>query len=225
MRRVWRRAANEVACPMTAPPTFEGAVAAVPGGLRLAGRQGLSPPGTGSCPAPPGTGSCPAPPRTVSCPAPHDGRLPYPPSCAPATRHRHARRARDRALRRLSTVGRQRRIANPPCAKRRSCVSISTPAKTSARCRQVRRSPLRYHIADMEQQIGFCTTDDGVRIAFGTYGGDGPPLFVLPDIVGQEAIWKHAGGRALLEELGTGLASTSPCANARPCWRRSPRSA
>lgn len=56
----------------------------------------------------------------------------------------------------------------------------------------------------MEQQIGFCTTDDGVRIAFGTYGGDGPPLFVLPDIVGQEAIWKHPNGRALLEELGSG---------------------
>jgi pimeloyl-ACP methyl ester carboxylesterase len=56
----------------------------------------------------------------------------------------------------------------------------------------------------MEQQIGFCTTEDGVRIAYATYGGDGPPIFVLPDIVGQEALWKHADGRRMLETLARG---------------------
>jgi pimeloyl-ACP methyl ester carboxylesterase len=56
----------------------------------------------------------------------------------------------------------------------------------------------------MDQQIGFCTTDDGVRIAYATYGGDGPPIFVLPDIVGQDAIWKHPDGRALLETVSAG---------------------
>jgi DNA-binding CsgD family transcriptional regulator len=56
----------------------------------------------------------------------------------------------------------------------------------------------------MEQQIGFCTTEDGVRIAYATYGGEGAPLLVLPDIVGQEALWKHPDGRALLETLARG---------------------
>jgi len=56
----------------------------------------------------------------------------------------------------------------------------------------------------MEQQLEYRTTADGVRIACATYGGDGPPLLVLPDIVGQEHIWKHANGRALLGELGRG---------------------
>jgi pimeloyl-ACP methyl ester carboxylesterase len=56
----------------------------------------------------------------------------------------------------------------------------------------------------MEQQIAFCTTEDGVRIAYATYGGDGPPLFVLPDIVGQEATWRHPDGRALFEAIGAG---------------------
>ncbi len=53
----------------------------------------------------------------------------------------------------------------------------------------------------MDQQIAFCTAEDGVRIAYATYGGDGPPLFVLPDIVGQVALWNHPDGRALLEAL------------------------
>jgi len=56
----------------------------------------------------------------------------------------------------------------------------------------------------MEQHIEYCTTADGARIACATYGGDGPQLFVLPDIVGQEHLWKHANGRALLGELGRG---------------------
>ena len=56
----------------------------------------------------------------------------------------------------------------------------------------------------MEQQISFCTTEDGVRIAYATYGGDGPTLFVLPDIVGQESVWKHPDGRALLQDLARG---------------------
>jgi DNA-binding CsgD family transcriptional regulator/pimeloyl-ACP methyl ester carboxylesterase len=56
----------------------------------------------------------------------------------------------------------------------------------------------------MEQQIEYCTAADGVRIACASYGGDGPPLLVLPDIVGQEHLWNHANGRALLRELGRG---------------------
>jgi DNA-binding CsgD family transcriptional regulator/pimeloyl-ACP methyl ester carboxylesterase len=56
----------------------------------------------------------------------------------------------------------------------------------------------------MEQQISFCTAEDGVRIAYATYGGAGAPLFVLPDIVGQEAIWRHPDGRGLLETIGVG---------------------
>ena len=57
----------------------------------------------------------------------------------------------------------------------------------------------------MEQQIAFCTAEDGVRIAYATYdAAAGPPLFVLPDIVGQEALWEHPEGRMLLEELARG---------------------
>ena len=84
----------------------------------------------------------------------------------------------------------------------------------------------------MEQQIAFCTTEDGVRIAYATYGGDGPPLLVLPDIVGQEAIWKHPDGRALLETIGvgrrlitydarfTGLSERSGEHRTLDCWLR-----
>jgi pimeloyl-ACP methyl ester carboxylesterase/DNA-binding CsgD family transcriptional regulator len=56
----------------------------------------------------------------------------------------------------------------------------------------------------MEQAIGYCTAADGVRIAFATYGGDGPPLLVLPDVVSQEYAWKLPAGRALLTELARG---------------------
>ncbi|MEX2246376.1 MAG: adenylate/guanylate cyclase domain-containing protein [Dehalococcoidia bacterium] len=54
----------------------------------------------------------------------------------------------------------------------------------------------------MEQQIGYCTTTDGVRIAYATYGNDdAPPLFYLPDIPNQEATWASPRGRAFFLEL------------------------
>jgi pimeloyl-ACP methyl ester carboxylesterase len=54
----------------------------------------------------------------------------------------------------------------------------------------------------MEQQIAYCTTPDGVRIAYATYGNDGaPPLMHLPDIPFQEAIWASPWGRAFFQEL------------------------
>lgn len=54
----------------------------------------------------------------------------------------------------------------------------------------------------MEQQIGYCTTADGVRIAYASYGNDdAPPLVHLPDAPGQEAIWASPWGRASLQAL------------------------
>ena len=45
----------------------------------------------------------------------------------------------------------------------------------------------------MEQQIAYCTTADGVRIAYATYGNDdAPPLVHIPEAPGQEAIWQRA---------------------------------
>jgi class 3 adenylate cyclase len=54
----------------------------------------------------------------------------------------------------------------------------------------------------MEQQIAYCTTSDGVRIAYATYGNDhAPPLVYIPEAPGQEAIWASPWGRALVQEL------------------------
>jgi class 3 adenylate cyclase len=54
----------------------------------------------------------------------------------------------------------------------------------------------------MEQQISYCTTTDGVRIAYATYGNDdAPPLLHLPDAPGQEAIWASLWGRASFQAL------------------------
>ena len=54
----------------------------------------------------------------------------------------------------------------------------------------------------MEQQIAYCTTPDGVRIAYATYGNDdAPPLVHLPDAPGQEAIWASPWGRASFQAL------------------------
>jgi class 3 adenylate cyclase len=54
----------------------------------------------------------------------------------------------------------------------------------------------------MEQQIAYCTTADGVRIAYATYGNDdAPPLVHLPEAPGQEAIWASPWGRAFFQEL------------------------
>ncbi len=57
----------------------------------------------------------------------------------------------------------------------------------------------------MEQQIGFCTTSDGVRIAYATIGA-GPPLVYVCGWPGHlELEWEHPFARAFLEELATGL--------------------
>jgi pimeloyl-ACP methyl ester carboxylesterase len=53
-----------------------------------------------------------------------------------------------------------------------------------------------------EQQIGYCTTADGVRIAFASYGNeDAQPLVYIPDLPGQEAIWASPRGRLFMQEL------------------------
>ena len=58
----------------------------------------------------------------------------------------------------------------------------------------------------MEQQIGFCTSADGTRIAYATYGdGPGTPLVFGPLWgVSQELLWKLPEGRTLLDELARG---------------------
>jgi class 3 adenylate cyclase/pimeloyl-ACP methyl ester carboxylesterase len=58
----------------------------------------------------------------------------------------------------------------------------------------------------MEQQIGFCTSADGTRIAYATYGdAPGTPLVLAPFWgVSQEFLWKLPEGRTLLEELARG---------------------
>ena len=53
----------------------------------------------------------------------------------------------------------------------------------------------------MEQQIRFCTTSDGVRIAYAT-AGEGPPLVFCPGIYGHvELDWEHPWRRAWFEGL------------------------
>jgi len=57
----------------------------------------------------------------------------------------------------------------------------------------------------MEQQIGFCTTSDGVRIAYATLG-EGPPLVYVCGWPGHlELEWEKSFARAFLEELATGV--------------------
>jgi DNA-binding CsgD family transcriptional regulator/pimeloyl-ACP methyl ester carboxylesterase len=53
----------------------------------------------------------------------------------------------------------------------------------------------------VKQTIGYCDASDGARIAFATYGGDGPPMLVLSDVLSQEHVWRLEAGRALLTEL------------------------
>ncbi len=53
----------------------------------------------------------------------------------------------------------------------------------------------------MEQQIRFCTTSDGVRIAYSIVG-DGPPLVSCPGIYGHiELDWEHSWRRAWFEGI------------------------
>ena len=58
----------------------------------------------------------------------------------------------------------------------------------------------------MEQQIRFCTSADGTRIAYATYGeGGGTPLLLARDwAFGQEKSWEFPQMRALHEELAAG---------------------
>ena len=58
----------------------------------------------------------------------------------------------------------------------------------------------------MEQQIRFCTSADGTRIAYATYeGGPGAPLVnVYSWLVSQEMNWETIGGRAIFEGLAEG---------------------
>ncbi|OGO52405.1 MAG: hypothetical protein A2148_05770 [Chloroflexi bacterium RBG_16_68_14] len=53
----------------------------------------------------------------------------------------------------------------------------------------------------MEQQIRFCTTSDGVRIAYATVG-EGPPLVMVPGWVSHlELEWEYPQRRSFLEAL------------------------
>jgi class 3 adenylate cyclase/alpha-beta hydrolase superfamily lysophospholipase len=57
----------------------------------------------------------------------------------------------------------------------------------------------------MEQQIGFCTTSDGVSIAYATLG-DGPPLVYVNGWPGHLALeWEKPVAREFLEELAAGV--------------------
>ena len=56
----------------------------------------------------------------------------------------------------------------------------------------------------MEQQIRFCTTSDGVRIAYAT-AGEGPPLVLITAWVGHlQFEWSHAETREFYEGLARG---------------------
>ena len=56
----------------------------------------------------------------------------------------------------------------------------------------------------MEPQMRFCTSFDGVRIAYATLG-EGPPLVNVPSWgFNLELDWKHPNGRAFLEGLSRG---------------------
>ncbi len=53
----------------------------------------------------------------------------------------------------------------------------------------------------MEQQIAFCTTEDGVRLAYAVMG-EGPPLFLVPTWANSiELDEDYAEGRAFKESI------------------------
>ena len=58
----------------------------------------------------------------------------------------------------------------------------------------------------MEQEIRFCTSADGTRIAYATYGEPAARALVLVSSFeqAQEAFWNYAGTRALYEGLASG---------------------
>jgi class 3 adenylate cyclase len=60
-------------------------------------------------------------------------------------------------------------------------------------------------LAAMEQQIRFCTTSDGVRIAYATVG-EGPPMVLVPGWVSHlEVLWDYPPFRAQGEAYGRHL--------------------
>ena len=58
----------------------------------------------------------------------------------------------------------------------------------------------------MEQEIRFCTTADGTRIAYATYGEPAARALVLVHgfEVAQESVWNYPGTRAVYEGLASG---------------------
>ncbi len=57
----------------------------------------------------------------------------------------------------------------------------------------------------MEQELGFCTTSDGVSIAYATIG-DGPPLVYATGYPGHlSSEWETPHSRALIEDLAQGV--------------------
>jgi pimeloyl-ACP methyl ester carboxylesterase len=55
----------------------------------------------------------------------------------------------------------------------------------------------------MEQQISFCTTSDGTRLAYAEYGAPSGPALVLFGgyDLSQESVWSLPDGKAFLEDL------------------------
>ncbi len=57
----------------------------------------------------------------------------------------------------------------------------------------------------MEQELGFCTTSDGVSIAYATIG-DGPPLVYANGFPGHlSSEWEKPHAREMLENLAQGF--------------------
>ena len=57
----------------------------------------------------------------------------------------------------------------------------------------------------MDQRIGFCTTSDGVRIAYAVVGADGPPVVYAAGFPTHlEVEWERPGSRDFLEALSDG---------------------
>ena len=68
-----------------------------------------------------------------------------------------------------------------------------------------------------DQKLGFCTTDDGVRICYATVG-EGPPLVKTPELADPPGI------RVATPHLGSlmgGAVGQSHGYQVRPTWLRS----
>jgi pimeloyl-ACP methyl ester carboxylesterase len=54
----------------------------------------------------------------------------------------------------------------------------------------------------MEQQISFCITPDGIRLAYAEYGSPaGPALVLFCPYMSQEGVWNLPDGKTFLEDL------------------------